>query len=108
MHGKSGFPILASQHSPSPARQPRRSSSESPLASTEMIANPLIRPLARRLASNLAAMDGGGTPAMPGGALGIWYGADYSATPRPQIPNSIASAPLSSNLLNMSRKAGDF
>src|SRR6478609_3364121 len=60
MRGKSGCRILASQPSPSPARRPRHSSSASPLASTEMIANPLIRPLARRLANNLAAMDGGG------------------------------------------------
>ena len=34
---------------------------------------------------------GGSTPAMPGGALGIWYADEYVSSPRRYIPNAVAS-----------------
>jgi len=41
---------------------------------------------------------------MPAGALGIWYGDTYSATPRPHIPNAVATALISPSRAPASRR----
>ena len=42
---------------------------------------------------------GASAPAMPDGAIGIWYADEYQATPRRAIPNSVSDQPVSQNLL---------
>lgn len=69
----------------------------------------LTRPLTRRLATALSASfgtgggSGGGAPAMPAGAVGIWYMDEYQSAPRPYIPNAVAGTPLVNNLFTGSR-----
>ena len=52
----------------------------------------------------LTRSQGGGAAGMPAGALGIWYGDKYSASPRPHIPNEVAATAVSPSRAPASRR----
>lgn len=43
-------------------------------------------------------------PNMPLGAVGMWYADEYSATPRPHVPNAMTASPVSANIYANSRR----
>ena len=55
------------------------------------ILNPILQPILRPIVSSLTTKRGT-SASLPAGALGVWYASNYTASPRPYIPNEITKA----------------